>query len=128
MSRHDPKKVYQSLLRRLDRVQSLAGDEVWLREVRVVDSPHAFDAAHRAARDLRRETLDAVQQMLAGLERAGALTRSGANAITAIFACASREGTHRGSLRRAHYERRMQWAWFVERIRHALRWLLRSAS
>lgn len=127
--RHDPRKIYFSLRRRLGRIQSLAREEAWVTNCRVVGAPHWFAAERIATRDLRRVAMEDVQRMLGGLERVGAMTRAGAEILTGVFAIACRDAAGFGDReRRRRHERRLRFAWCIERARFALYRLVRRSE
>lgn len=127
--RHDPRKIYFSLRRRLGRIQSLARDEAWVTNCRVVGAPHWFAAERVATCDLRRVAMEDVLRMLAGLERSGAMTRAGAEILTGVFAIACRDAAGFGDReRRERHARRLRLAWCMERVRLGLRRLVRRSA
>jgi hypothetical protein len=127
---HQPAKVFRSLFHQLERAQSLANDERWHFIQRRVHGSGPLSEHQIEGRDLRRQAEDDVRTMLSGMERAGALTRTGAQALTSVFAVACREGANFGDYeRRAWHEAALRRAWKWECRRMALRrWLPRRRS
>jgi hypothetical protein len=125
--RHDRVKVYRSLRRRLGHIQTLAWEEVFLKGCKFVGAPGFFAPAQKKNTALRRQAIDDVQQMLTGLERAGAMTRSGAHAMTCLFAVACHDRAPFGDYQREAYERRLKRAFLIDRLRLLTRRLLRRS-